>query len=133
MNSHTSRQWQGKFFRCGMRCFYCCKPLSLIPNDGRIEIATKDHLTPTSRGGSDTIDNIVPACFDCNRKKGDMTEPEFRGRISEAFTEASSRLSFSNVIPAAGRELSLAARDEPSLERLRKESEGTSWAWRNGI
>lgn len=67
---HTQRQWEGKFFRCGMECYYCRVPLTL-------QVATKDHLTPLSRGGADLISNIVPACFDCNRIKGDQTAQEF--------------------------------------------------------
>jgi hypothetical protein len=75
-DSHTQRQWEGKFFRCSAECWYCRVPLTLAGNDPAR--ATKDHLTPLSRGGSDAISNIVPACIDCNRLKGDMTEEEFR-------------------------------------------------------
>jgi hypothetical protein len=117
MAGHTERQWQGKFFRCGMRCFYCLKPLTL-------QEATKEHLTPQARGGADTIDNIVPACKACNEKKGDMTEPEFRTTFSKAF-EILTR------VGAAEREMSLSMRDEPSLDHLRSEAESISWAWRN--
>lgn len=123
-DSHTNRQWMAKFFKCGMRCWYCYKPLSLLEGEN-IEIATKDHQIPRSRGGSDRIDNIVPACFDCNRRKGNMTEEEFRSAVSTAFKNATYDL----VKPK--REMSLGERDEPSLDRLRKESEGLSWAWRN--
>lgn len=28
-----------------------------------------DHLTPKSRGGDKSIDNIAPACIECNQKK----------------------------------------------------------------
>lgn len=124
MNSHSSRQWQGKFFRAGMRCYYCLKPLSLIPGE-HLEIATKDHLTPVSRGGSDCIDNIVPACFRCNRMKGDMDEREFRKAFCTAFdTVCKGVRTADSVLP-------LDARDEPSLAVLRKENESVSWAWRN--
>jgi 5-methylcytosine-specific restriction endonuclease McrA len=67
---HTERQWQGKFFACGMRCFYCLEPLTL-------QEATKDHKLPRSRGGGDRIGNIVPACAPCNQKKGEMTAEEY--------------------------------------------------------
>lgn len=39
---------------------------------------TTDHATPLSRGGSDSIDNVVAACWDCNKAKRQMTEAEFR-------------------------------------------------------
>jgi 5-methylcytosine-specific restriction endonuclease McrA len=38
-----------------------------------------DHRIPLTRGGSNLIDNILPACRRCNRRKGTMTEEEFRG------------------------------------------------------
>jgi hypothetical protein len=122
MAGHTLRQWQGKFFRCGMRCWYCYKPL-LIAAEDRDEQATKDHLTPLSRGGHDLISNIVPACFDCNQRKGTMTEQEFRKTFSEAFKILTS------VAPATESNLSMV--DQPSVSRLRREGESISWAWRN--
>jgi 5-methylcytosine-specific restriction endonuclease McrA len=117
MLSHTERQWEGKFFRCGMRCYYCEKPLVLAE-------ATKDHLTPVSRQGLDVISNIVPACIDCNRKKGSMTEAEFRAGFSTAqkkFTRISKPSSAMN----------LKDRDEKSEFDLRLESESVSWAWKH--
>ena len=111
-----------------MRCYYCFKPLSLLAGsdgDDRAEGAQKDHLTPVSRGGSDTIDNIVPACFLCNRKKGDMTEPEFRKALSTALN------SVCKGVAAVESILPLEQRDEPPLAVLRRESEATSWAWKN--
>lgn len=35
------------------------------------EIATQsDHIWPSSRGGPDTLNNLVPACGPCNNSKG---------------------------------------------------------------
>lgn len=34
---------------------------------------TKDHIVPKSRGGRNHISNYVPACHDCNRRKGSNT------------------------------------------------------------
>jgi 5-methylcytosine-specific restriction endonuclease McrA len=126
MNSHTQRQWQAKFFRCGMRCHYCYKNLSLLPSE-ICELATKDHLTPLCRGGADTIDNIVPACFACNRKKAEMTEAEFRGALSTAFKIAQ------YDVPSGKKGLEL--QNEPTLlRRLLSERDGNvSWAWRNPV
>lgn len=42
-------------------CIYCGAKGSL----------SKDHLIPLSRGGRDTIENIVPCCRGCNSSKGD--------------------------------------------------------------
>lgn len=33
-------------------------------------VATGDHITPHSKGGSDDLDNLVVACFSCNSQKG---------------------------------------------------------------
>ncbi len=53
------------------RCAYC---FSLSP----LEAVTIDHVTPMSRGGSHTIDNIALACRPCNQSKGTKTASEFR-------------------------------------------------------
>ena len=42
------------------RCAYC----------GMRQPLTQDHVTPLSKGGSHTLDNIVPACALCNGSKG---------------------------------------------------------------
>lgn len=47
-------------------CAYCgtdCKRVDL----------TRDHVTPTSKGGKDTWENVVAACYGCNQYKGDKT------------------------------------------------------------
>jgi len=33
---------------------------------------TRDHVTPQSRGGRSTPDNLVPCCGPCNRQKADL-------------------------------------------------------------
>lgn len=42
------------------RCAYC---------DKKTKNLTRDHVIAISKGGHDTMFNIVPACFDCNRRK----------------------------------------------------------------
>lgn len=37
-----------------------------------------DHRVPLARSGSDDPDNLVTACWECNREKGTMTEWEYR-------------------------------------------------------
>ena len=39
-----------------------------------------EHVIPRSRGGPDTIDNIVLACEQCNLSKGDKDHFEWYGR-----------------------------------------------------
>jgi len=50
------------------RCAYC---LTWTDNPHR------DHVVPFSKGGSDSPDNLVPACASCNSKKHAMTLLEF--------------------------------------------------------
>ena len=36
--------------------------------------ASVDHVVPASKGGSDSVDNYVTACWECNLKYRDNTE-----------------------------------------------------------
>ena len=55
--------------RYNNRCFYCGLPFSSwLP-------MTLDHVYPRSRGGANTEANQVPACYPCNRAKGDEVWP----------------------------------------------------------
>lgn len=38
---------------------------------------TIDHLLPVKRAGTNDLDNLVPACIKCNRRKYIMTGHEF--------------------------------------------------------
>jgi len=37
---------------------------------------TIDHVTPISRGGGNTFENMITCCHKCNNKKGDKTPEE---------------------------------------------------------
>lgn len=50
------------------RCAYC-------GTDGELTI---DHRVPLSRGGTDAIENLIPACLACNSSKHDRMELDFR-------------------------------------------------------
>jgi 5-methylcytosine-specific restriction endonuclease McrA len=64
----TAKELRALIAKYEGRCAYC----------GVIAPLEADHRTPLSRGGSNSIDNILPACGPCNRKKGGRTEEEFR-------------------------------------------------------
>jgi len=51
------------FKRDGFQCQYCGK----TPPETTLEI---DHINPKSKKGKDDINNLITACFDCNRGKG---------------------------------------------------------------
>lgn len=47
-------------------CFFCGEKAESV-----------DHLIPSSRGGSNLVENKVPACHRCNQMKSNMTLEEF--------------------------------------------------------
>jgi 5-methylcytosine-specific restriction endonuclease McrA len=69
-NTLTTRQWLDCLIAQGWRCAYCGKP-----HLEHVEELTMDHVIPLSRGGANTIENIVPACRACNRSKGTGDTP----------------------------------------------------------
>lgn len=44
---------------------------------GKIGVATVDHMEPLALGGEDTVRNMVLACEACNTEKGNRTYAEF--------------------------------------------------------
>jgi 5-methylcytosine-specific restriction endonuclease McrA len=55
------------------RDFFSCLYCGAQPGT---EFLTYDHVTPRSRGGKTTWDNIATCCWDCNEKKADRTPAE---------------------------------------------------------
>jgi len=51
-------------FVWGGRCFYCGREASCV-----------DHIVAKTKGGVDSPHNLVAACADCNRTKGDLWLP----------------------------------------------------------
>jgi len=62
-------EWEELLTSYERRCAYCGVEAMLIE---------ADHRIPLSRGGRNSIENIVPACRRCNRRKRTKTEEEFR-------------------------------------------------------
>jgi hypothetical protein len=64
------------FKRDGFRCAYCGKtPPSVV-----LEV---DHIEPKSKGGADDINNLITACFDCNRGKKNIPLTKAPAKLSE--------------------------------------------------
>ena len=59
---------------------------------GRLPATTADHLVAVAQGGSNDLENLVPACESCNRLRG----ASLGGRVTKARRR-------SNVIPLQGR------------------------------
>lgn len=61
----TVGQWNEKLRQHDHRCVYCQK--SPTKRQRRL---TFDHAIPLAKGGTHTIENLVPACLKCNLSKG---------------------------------------------------------------
>jgi 5-methylcytosine-specific restriction endonuclease McrA len=59
----------------GYNCFYCNKKTYRVESFGKQEwnSSTVDHVLPKKRGGDNSIDNCVCACYSCNNSKGYQT------------------------------------------------------------
>ncbi len=62
------------FRRDDYLCLYC--GTEFAPR-----LLTRDHVTPLSRGGQDTWENVVTACRPCNHRKADRTLDELGVRL----------------------------------------------------
>jgi 5-methylcytosine-specific restriction endonuclease McrA len=62
---------KGIMLRDGYACQYCQRGSSSAK-------LTLDHVTPKSRGGKSTWENLVACCYPCNNRKGDRTPAEAR-------------------------------------------------------
>jgi len=70
--SFTLHEWRELLKRWGGRCAYC----------GSVGKLQADHRVPLARGGANSIDNILPACGSCNRRKHLKSETEFRASLA---------------------------------------------------
>ena len=68
----TLAEWRGLLDRYEHRCAYCGVDAPL----------QADHRVPLCRGGMHDVENILPACGRCNRRKSTMSEVEFRSRLA---------------------------------------------------
>jgi len=69
--SHTTKEWSELLAR-SPTCAVCGRAWSEIPSrlDSRYQHTwTKGHKVPVYRGGSDSIGNIQPECYECNFRK----------------------------------------------------------------
>ena len=74
---YSVAEWRQLLRKWRYKCAYCAKRLTR-------KTATADHLIPLSRGGSNWIWNIVPACLSCNQRKNFLTRNEYLKRLRKA-------------------------------------------------
>lgn len=67
-SSEAKRKWRQSIKeRWNYECAYC----------GSNEDLTLDHITPRSKGGSDSLTNVLCACRECNNSKGHQVWSEW--------------------------------------------------------
>ena len=67
-------------------CQYCGKKLAWAnygnpKGRGGWEV---DHSIPVSRGGTDHLNNLYPACVECNKNKGNLTGRQYKGTFDDS-------------------------------------------------
>jgi len=65
---HSDSDWQRLLHRYNGKCAYCGERTALH----------KDHIIPISKGGTDSMGNILPACRECNLSKSDKFIVEWK-------------------------------------------------------
>lgn len=70
IGAFTLYEWNIRIFDNNSCCYYCGKKLDA-------NNLTRDHLIPFSKGGTNFIENVVPACVDCNRLKHNRDYADF--------------------------------------------------------
>lgn len=79
--THTQSQWHAKVRASSKQCRYCDTALNVFNT-------VKDHMISIHRGGSDSIDNVQPICWECNLAKYKTPHDEYvyRGEKPRPFS-----------------------------------------------
>jgi CRISPR/Cas system Type II protein with McrA/HNH and RuvC-like nuclease domain len=86
----------------GGYCAYCNKKLAFT-NYGKMHERSAwevDHSVPKSRGGTGYLRNLVPACIDCNRRKGTRMGKSVRS--TQNYYGESASVNWGGVVLALG-------------------------------
>ncbi len=86
------RRYLALLDRDGSSCYWCFEVFSPI------NPYSLDHVTPTSRGGGNGLDNLVLACFWCNNARADRTPQEYMAWLAENYLPFDQRAALSKTI-----------------------------------
>ncbi len=77
----TPKQLRAVYARTSGYCHICYRKLALDNYGKRGERGAwhVDHSNPRAKGGTDRLNNLYPACIDCNIDKGARTTRAARG------------------------------------------------------
>lgn len=111
-DAFSPEQWQNVINDFGNRCAYCGAEGDLV----------MDHVVPINRSalGEHRLGNLVPACRDCNSRKGDKDYQEFLENNSEALTVIEAHMNRFNYVPIGENEqireiIELAHKELPAI------------------
>lgn len=78
-DEYDHNEWIKLLEQYNYLCFYCGVKMTYEVGPNQI---TRDHLQPLSKGGRDSLENIVPACRSCNSSKCDMNFWDFMVKVT---------------------------------------------------
>jgi hypothetical protein len=75
LSTLTTEEWKHVVEKEEFLCHLCGRKIILdLKSPWRLSL---DHVLPMARGGSNTVDNVLPAHRRCNQSRLDMTVTEF--------------------------------------------------------
>jgi len=123
-----------KRFDVFKRDMFCCQYCGRTPPAVVLEV---DHILPVASGGKSSIDNLVTACFDCNRGKGaDLLSviPETVAAKAELMAEKLAQVkAFERLVKSIRREEEKAIDDVEEAFRAYFEDYGFSPKFRQSV
>lgn len=89
----VDKEWLRDIYdKTGGHCRYCGKRLSIENHGNRNGHGgwAIDHSIPAAQGGTDHMNNLFPACYECNEDKADMRGDSYLRKKQEERKSTSS-------------------------------------------